>query len=326
MHAVQPRHVEQHVDRDHEDQHEVEERPCRSRSRRPRRTSTTWSVYLPTSRSRMRRTRRWPLSSTLIDSRWCVVRASAGADRRRGRPPSGVCPLVVEIVVEPLRRGLRLPHDDGPDRDDDHDHNRRKRRVHERDREAAADPHPPERRARSGRAAARSAPRQEEEHGVTRRRSPAPSRTGCSSGSPTSWIQRGIWIRGGAPAGAFTQSIVLPGRGATRRALRHWDWSLAEDGALALDRAGRPGTTRARLCIRRRAVTRLKARRAVRYGPADVAAPGLRARRASACPSPSARSAAASACRARRAAGVVIALTVLVTAFGGGGGSGGRAA
>ena len=38
----------------------------------------------------------------------------------------------------------------------------------------------------------------------------------------------------------------------------------------------------------------------VRYGPADVAAPGLRARLASACPSPSARSAAASACRARR--------------------------
>ncbi len=39
-------------------------------------------------------------------------------------------------------------------------------------------------------------------------RSRRPTRSTSSSGSPTSWIQRGIWIRGGGPAGALTRPIV----------------------------------------------------------------------------------------------------------------------
>ena len=75
-----------------------------------------------------------------------------------------------------------------------------------------------ERRARADRAGARSAPRSGRGRACDRRPARTTQAKKSSSGSPTSWIQRGISIRGGGPAGALTASIVQ--RGARRRRSR----------------------------------------------------------------------------------------------------------
>ena len=121
----------------------------------------------------------------------------------------------------------------------------------------------------------------------------------------------------------FTPSIVLPAPPRSGRAVARpaWDWSLAEDGALALERVDAWDDPRAKPLHAQAAATRLKARSGVRYGPADVAAPGPRARRASPCPPPAGRSAAAAGSPYSLQSPSSIVLTVLVTAFGGRGGS-----
>ena len=56
---------------------------------------------------------------------------------------------------------------------------------------------------------------EEEEDHVSRRLREQPREATRSSGSPTSWIQRGIWIRGGGPAGVIIAPIVQRARPAT---------------------------------------------------------------------------------------------------------------
>ena len=90
--AAEPLHVEQHVDRDHDHQHDAENSVLPIEIAAPSTNVTIRFVYLPTSRCRICRTSRWPLSWILIDSRRCVLsqccsRSTSLVGRRlSGRP------------------------------------------------------------------------------------------------------------------------------------------------------------------------------------------------------------------------------------------------
>ena len=262
-------------------------------------------VYLPTSRWRICL---HELVAALLDlDRLQVVRVQPDlqpVDVAVGRGLSGRAVRMREVVVEPDGRRLRLPDDGGGDRQDDEDERRQEAQVHERDREAAREPQPLERRARAGRAAARSAPRRGRGRRRERPPSRAPTPARAAAASPTSWTQRGIWIRGGRPAAAH-------GADATARVRRlsppDWDWSFEVDGALALDRHelwDEPQPNDAARAVSQAAAT-VESPGGVRYGAPD-AGPGPRpARRARA------RRRELELERRRRRIAVLIALTAI---------------
>ena len=84
-----------------------------------------------------------------------------------------------------------------------------------------------------------------------------------------------------------------------------WDWAFAEDGSLALDRPEAWDDPRTKPLHPVAHGYAVEGPPGVRYGPADVAAPGLRARLASPCPSPQLEA------RRRRLA-VLVAVAVVI--------------
>ena len=212
-----------------------------------------------------------------------------------------------EIRVEALGRCLRLPHDDAAERDEDDDERCRERQVHESDRDAATDPERAERpddrveqqRYQCGHA--------EEEHRVSGRLRERPGEE-HEHRQPDELNPAGDLDsrRAGLSAHADDRTRA---RGPARPPA--WDWSWAEDGALALDPDAsweppqRPAATVTRLNGARPSGTVLG------MPPPRAQRRAVRARR---------RSHAAE--RRRLAVVIAIALvalgTLLVTAFGGG--------